>query len=169
MIRRIVTGGQTGVDRAALDVARALGIAYGGWVPRGRAAEDGPIPATYTGLRETSSADPALRTVLNVRDADATLVITRGPAVGGSARTLDAAARIGRPVLHLDLARRSADAAATLLVQWLTERRPAVLNVAGPRAGEDPVIGDLAREVLTAALRQDPRSADPRGPGPSRH
>jgi hypothetical protein len=169
VIRRIVSGGQTGVDRAALDVAHALGIAYGGWVPRGRAAEDGPVPASYTGMRETSSADPALRTVLNVRDSDATLVITRGPATAGSARTLDAAARVGRPVLHLDLARLSTDAAATLLVRWLTQRRPAILNVAGPRAGEDPVIGDLAREVLTAALRQDARPAVPRGPGPRRH
>ena len=75
LLRRVVSGGQTGVDRAALDVAIALGFAHGGWCPAGRLAEDGPIDARYP-LRETPSADPSQRTEWNVRDSDATLVLT---------------------------------------------------------------------------------------------
>ena len=80
---RIVSGGQTGVDRAALDAALELGIAHGGWCPRGRLAEDGPIADRY-GLRETASSDYAVRTEQNVVDSDATLILHRGPLTGGT-------------------------------------------------------------------------------------
>ena len=73
MVDKVVSGGQTGADRAALEVARELGLATGGWVPRGRLAEDGVIPERYEGLRETASEDVACRTKRNVRDADATV------------------------------------------------------------------------------------------------
>ena len=82
---KLISGGQTGADRAALDVARELGLAHGGAVPRGRAAEDGPIPACYGNLVETESDDPAERTKRNVLQADATLLITHGEPSGGSA------------------------------------------------------------------------------------
>ena len=103
MIERIVSGGQTGCDRAAFDAALELGIPLGGWVPRGRLDEDGVIPVRYPNLREAESADPAVRTECNVRDSDATLLISHGPLVGGSALTARLADQMGRPHLHLDL------------------------------------------------------------------
>jgi hypothetical protein len=78
LIAKIVSGGQTGADRAALDVAIGLGIATGGWVPRGRRAEDGAVPGRYVGMDETESPDYAERTRLNVRDSDATLILAFG-------------------------------------------------------------------------------------------
>mgnify|MGYP003793290687 CR=1 FL=1 len=86
MIKKIVSGGQTGVDRAALDVAMQLGIPVGGWCPRGRRAEDGRIPDSYP-LREASSVNYAKRTELNVRDSDGTLILSGGPLTGGTALT----------------------------------------------------------------------------------
>ena len=90
----IVSGGQTGVDRAAWAAAIELGLPIGGWVPKGRLAEDGEIPARYAGLREAESAEPAVRTALNVRDSDATLIFSHGPLTGGSRLTFDTAARL---------------------------------------------------------------------------
>ena len=99
---KVVSGGQTGVDRAALDAARALGLPSGGWCPRGRKAEDGAIPTEYP-LRETPGDDYAQRTEWNVRDASATLVLTRGQPSPGTALTIELARRLERPLLVLDL------------------------------------------------------------------
>jgi hypothetical protein len=150
---KIVSGGQTGADRAALDFALANGIAVGGWVPKGRLAEDGRIPDRYPGLVETGSADPGVRTARNVRDSDATLIVSHGPLDGGSLLTLQEAKRLSRPVLHLDLDRENPAAAAARLRSWLAEVGPAVLNVAGPRASKDPRITAATGEVLAEALR----------------
>lgn len=149
----IVSGGQTGADRAALDAALELGLATGGWVPRGRRAEDGRIPARYPGLVETASSDPAVRTARNVRDADATLLVSHGPLRGGSALTRERARALGRPWLHLDLADAPPDEAAARLRAWLDATRPRVLDVAGPRASEDPSIYGAVRALLRGALR----------------
>lgn len=147
---RIVTGGQTGVDRAALDVALALGLPCGGWCPAGRRAEDGPLPARYP-LRETPSRDPAQRTCWNVRDSDGTLVLARDEPRGGTALTLAAAHRLRRPWLLVAL-HPTAD--PRRVRRWLVERRIAVLNVAGPRESESPGIYRQAyaflRRVLTS-------------------
>jgi hypothetical protein len=141
----VVSGGQTGVDRAALDAARARSIACGGWCPRGRTAEDGAVPDRYP-LLETPSADPAQRTEWNVRDADATLVLTRGEPAGGTAWTLRCAERWGRAhrLVRLD---READVLGATRA-WLARHTPAVLNVAGPRESECPGIGAEARALL---------------------
>lgn len=152
----IVSGGQTGVDRAAWDAAIELGLPIGGWVPKGRLAEDGEIPATYAGLREADSADPAVRTVLNVRDSDATLIFSRGPLTGGSRLTFDTAARLERPVLHVDLTNTPHPEAVASVSAWLQAIRPDVLNVAGPRASVDTAVGELSRAVLREALRRGP-------------
>ncbi len=153
MLERIVSGGQTGADRAALDFALANGIPIGGWVPRGRLGEDGPIPERYAGLHETDSPDPAIRTALNVRDSDATLILSHGSLTGGSLLTLQEATRAGKPVLHLDLGRHSPACAGEDLRRWLAATRPRVLNVAGPRASVDPRIAVATKAVLGAALR----------------
>src|SRR5262245_22193583 len=153
MIERIVSGGQTGADRAALDFALANGIPIGGWVPKGRLAEDGRIPDRYAGLVETESADPAVRTARNVRDSDATLILSHGPLTGGSLRTLQEANRAGRPVLHLDLDGSDLSDAAARLRRWLAALRPKTLNVAGPRASQDPRIAAATDVILSTSLR----------------
>ncbi|MEJ5357425.1 MAG: putative molybdenum carrier protein [Desulfobacterales bacterium] len=160
MIRKIVSGGQTGVDRAALEVAIHLGIPHGGWVPRGRRAEDGPLPARYR-LRETASEDYAERTFRNVRDADGTLILSRGPLTGGSELTRQIARGMGRPVLHVDLAQTSAFQAAQRILEWLARHAIRVLNVAGPRASKDPEIYDRAFRLLEAVLVLDAASPPP--------
>ena len=152
-VRRIVSGGQTGADRAALDFALASGIPIGGWVPKGRLAEDGRIPERYAGLVETGSPDPAVRTARNVRDSDATLILSHGPLDGGSLLTHREATRSGKPVLHLDLEELDAAAAAGELRTWLDSVRPATLNVAGPRASRDPRIAAATGAVLRTALK----------------
>ena len=96
VIQRIVSGGQTGVDRAALDVARELGVPSGGWCPKGRTAEDGVLAACYK-MKETPTADYPLRTEWNVRDSDATLVLTRGEPTEGTAFTIELARRLRKP------------------------------------------------------------------------
>jgi hypothetical protein len=148
VIERIVSGGQTGVDRAALDVALALGLACGGWCPRGRRAEDGPLDARYP-LRETPSADYPQRTEWNVRDSDGTLVLTRGRPSGGTALTLTLAQRLGRPALLLDLA---AGAEPDKLRRWIEAEKISVLNVAGPRESQQPGVQEEARAFLERAL-----------------
>ncbi len=146
---KVVSGGQSGVDRAALDAARSAGLPCGGSCPRGRWAEDGPIPARYP-LVETDSADPSVRTERNVRDADATLILARGPLTGGTAPTRACAVRLGRALRVVDLA-GAADVAATRA--WLEAEDVRVLNVAGPRESGAPGIYDEARTFLGALLR----------------
>ena len=149
VIGRIVSGGQTGVDRAALDVAREVGIPSGGWCPRGRLAEDGPIDARYP-LDETPSPDYTQRTRWNVRDSDGTLVLTRASPRGGTAFTLRCARRLHRPVLVIDLSLPSEPAA---LREWAEARAVGTLNVAGPRESTAPGIYAEAVAFLRAALR----------------
>jgi len=151
-VAKLVSGGQTGADRAALEAGLALSLEVGGWVPRGRVAEDGVIPSRFPGLVETESPDPAVRTGRNVRDSDATLIVSRGALCGGSRLTLEAARRLGRPVLHLDLARIDAAEALRQLRAWLDRTGPRTLNVAGPRESEDPGIGAEVGALLRAAL-----------------
>lgn len=145
---RIVSGGQTGVDRAALDVARELGLPCGGWCPRGRRAEDGRIPDRYP-LCETPSAAYPQRTEWNVRDSAGTLVLARGRPSGGTALTVRLAARMGRPCLVVDL-----DGAPDpeAIADWLREQRLEVVNVAGPRETDNPGIAARAAAILRAAL-----------------
>lgn len=145
---KIVSGGQTGVDRAALDVALALAIPCGGWCPRGRLAEDGAIADRYP-LTETASAEYDERTRLNVEDSDATLILNAGPLEGGTLMTRDIARELARPhlVVDLDGAPDPDEAAA-----WLGRVRPRVLNVAGPRESKAPGVHDRAAAFLRALL-----------------
>jgi hypothetical protein len=150
MVRKIVSGGQSGVDRAALDVAMGLGLAVGGWCPRGRRAEDGPIDGRYL-LTETPSAGYAQRTRRNVRDSDFTLILSWGEPTGGTALTLRMARRLGRPHAVIDLADEGGwDAEVRRVAARLAGA--AVLNVAGPRESERPGAyaraGALLRRLL---------------------
>ena len=149
-LRLIVSGGQTGVDRAALDAATELGIATGGWCPRGRLAEDGPIENRYT-LRETPSSEYGERTAWNVRDSDATLILVRDAPTGGTAYTIAVAEEERKPVLIVRVGDKQA---AVKIRRWLRAQSPAVLNVAGPRESTSPGIYPEARRILVEALRQ---------------
>lgn len=148
----MISGGQTGVDRAALDAALALGIPCGGWCPRGRRAEDGAIDSRYP-LVETPGRDYRERTEANVASSDATLVVTRGAvrADTGTALTIERARALGRPWMVADIG----DASPLLVeavVSWWRGTGGRILNVAGPRERSDPGIGAAAGEFLGAVL-----------------
>ena len=153
LVERIVSGGQTGVDRAALDAALALGVPCGGWCPGGRRAEDGPIAERYP-LVETPSAQYAERTRLNVRDSDATLILTRGALTGGTALTADLAGELGRPVLVVDFADWEVAAALSAVRAWIDARAIGTLNLAGPRESTVPGIYAESLAFLTELLRR---------------
>jgi hypothetical protein len=147
---KIVSGGQTGVDRGALDAAIELGIAHGGWCPRGRLAEDGRIPRRYR-LAETDSPEYRARTEQNVLDSDATLILYRGRLSGGTELTLQLALTHGKPCLAVDL-----EAAPELdaIRRWLAESAPEILNVAGPRESQCPGIASEAADFLRRLLAE---------------
>jgi len=154
-LQKIISGGQTGADRAALDFAIAHSIPHGGWCPCGRWAEDGPIPARYQ-LTETPSADPAQRTEWNVRDADGTVIFSMAPALtGGSKKTAEFAKRYGKPCLHLARA-PNLDAAAAKLSDFLRRNRITILNVAGPRRSGETQIGKFVRAILKRVITSSP-------------
>jgi hypothetical protein len=152
--RKIVSGGQTGADRAALDAALELGVPIGGWLPKGRRDENGEaLPPRYVDMQETASNDVRERTERNVIDSDATLIFSHGELTGGSAYTRTLARRHSKVCLHVDLAGCKPNAAAETVQRWLQEKRPSVLNVAGPRHSGDPAIYDEVRQVLRQVLR----------------
>ncbi len=147
---KIISGGQTGVDRAALDVALQLGIPAGGWCPRGRRAEDGTIPAKYP-LQEAPSPYYRHRTRLNVQHSDGTLILARGPLTGGTRQTRLDAQALGKPflVVRLDKSPSSEE-----VLRWLLEQKIRVLNVAGPRESTSPGIAQQARRFLRPLLKK---------------
>jgi hypothetical protein len=151
IIARIVSGGQTGVDRAALDAALALGIECGGWCPAGHLAEDGTIPDHYP-LTETPTAEYEERTEWNVRDSDATLILTVGEPSGGTAHTIECALAQAKPYFVLDL---EAVSGAHVIEEWLETNRIRTLNVAGPRESKVPGIELQAARYLRELLATD--------------
>ncbi|HJN11714.1 MAG TPA: putative molybdenum carrier protein [Pirellulaceae bacterium] len=148
VVRRIVSGGQTGVDRGALDAAIELGLEHGGWCPRGRRAEDGPIPLRYQ-LRETASARYPVRTRQNVIESDATLLFYRDHLHSGTELTFRLAKQHAKPYLLVDL-ETLLDPAVVL--DWINGEQVDTLNVAGPRESTAPGIARQTREFLTCCL-----------------
>lgn len=153
MLKKVVSGGQTGVDRAALDAAIGLGIPHGGWIPKGRITEQGPLPDTYK-LREMPTDSYKARTEQNVIDSDGTLIISRGAPTGGTDYTRIMALKHGKQLLHIDLTvLANINDAASLISSWLKMHRIEILNVAGPRASKDPAIYQEALTILTHGLK----------------
>jgi hypothetical protein len=147
MIEKIVSGGQTGADRAALDFAIGRGIPHGGWCPHGRIAEDGILDRRYS-LSETPGADASQRTEWNVRDSDGTVIFSIAPGlVGGSKQTAEFALQYRKPCLHVSR-ERDGDVAAGKLSDFIVEHQIKILNVAGPRWSEEPEIGAFVFEIL---------------------
>ncbi len=145
-MQKIISGGQTGVDRAALDVSLSLGIPCGGWCPRGRRSEDGVIPERYP-LRETDADAYSQRTTLNVADSHGTLILTRGALSGGTGLTAALARRSGKPCHVVDLANLQ-DQDIRAVLAWLGGSDIRILNVAGPRESQQPGIYRQARGFL---------------------
>ena len=151
-ILKIVSGGQTGVDRAALDFAIAEGLDFGGFVPRGRLDELGVIPTQYSRLTEAPAEEPAVRTSLNVCGSDGTVLFSHGEPAGGTALTQQLAAALQRPLIHIDLNRLSPSQGAIALAEWIERHQIRVLNVAGPRRSEDESAYDETFAILRLAL-----------------
>ena len=149
-LRKVIAGGQTGVDRAALDAAMACGIAAGGWCPRARIAEDGLIPRRYP-LEETPSEKYSQRTTWNVRDADATLILTFGPLDGGTELTARIAQRLAKPCVVVSL--RGYPEMAPVRELFYLRAGGIVLNVAGPRESRNPGIYGRSYAFLAALFR----------------
>ena len=148
---KIISGGQTGVDRAALDFAIQQGIEHGGWCPRGRLAEDGVIPPMYH-LRETDLVEYDERTEKNVLDSDATLIVARARELSsGTAFTKTCVEQQGRPLLIV-CEPEGVPRGAAVLSKFLRQNKVRTLNVAGPRESQAPGLGKFVRELLEAVL-----------------
>ena len=147
-IVKIISGGQTGADRAAFDFALENKIAVGGFVPKNRLAEDGRISDKYANLQETGDENPSARTELNVKTSDATLILSHGELRGGSALTREFAEKYKKPFLHIDFLLLSVEEAAQAAREWLMSIECEKLNVAGTRASEDAEIYTKTREFL---------------------
>ena len=148
---RLISGGQTGVDRAALDVGLALGLAVGGWCPKSRRAEDGRIPDRYP-LVETPERNYQVRTRRNIKDADGTLILNLGTLDGGTVLTVTHARQIGKPCLVVAL---EAGIEPAMFRDWLAAHHITVLNVAGPRESKRPGVYAAAMRGLEGLLREE--------------
>ena len=136
MIKKIISGGQTGADQAALDTAIKLKIPHGGWIPKGRITEGGPFPDKYQLVEMPTDSYPK-RTEQNVIDSDGTLIISHGSLTGGSAYTRKMAMKPGKPWYHIDLNKLPTFQAGMLIENWIKNNKIEILNVAGPRAAKD--------------------------------
>ena len=134
MVKKIVSGGQTGADQAAIDAAIKLGIAHGGWISKGRKTENGPLPERYQ-LQAMDTDSYAKRTEQNVIDSDGTLIISHSNLTGGSDYTRRMAVRHNRPWIHIYLEQTIAFQAAENIRSWILEHHIETLNVAGPKIG----------------------------------
>jgi len=154
VIEKIISGGQTGADQGALDTAIRLGLDHGGWLPKGRKTENGPLPDKYR-LKEMSTGNYHKRTERNVVSAEATVIFSHGPLTGGSRLTQQMAIHHGRPWLHLDLGTVTAFDAARKLSDWIKDYDIRVLNVAGSRASQNPQIYQATADILESAYYLD--------------
>ena len=149
---RIVSGGQTGVDRAALDAAMELGVPCSGWCPLGRLAEDGPIDKRYP-LTETNTRQYVERTRRNVVESDATLIVYFNVVEGGTKKTEHFCQQYHKPCLLLDMAEQTESEAVARLVGFIHEHKIEVLNVAGPRASKQRQAYPATRALIKAMLQ----------------
>jgi hypothetical protein len=152
MIEKLISGGQTGADIAALDIALEHAFPHGGWCPKGRRSLEGPIPARYN-LSETPSESYLQRTEWNVRDSDATVVFTLGAvATGGSLKTIGFAKKHHKPCLHVSREGSTLSDPALQLREFIEQQGIKRLNVAGSRESKEPGIHDWVMRVLDGAI-----------------
>ncbi|MCF8044722.1 MAG: putative molybdenum carrier protein [Desulfarculaceae bacterium] len=151
MVSKIISGGQTGADQAALDAAIKFNIEHGGWVPEGRKRENGVLPLKYR-MQEMDTTNYAARTRKNVMDSDGTVLLARGPLRGGTLLTQKIALQADRPCCHIDLLAMDEFEGSLLLNSFVTESDIRVLNVAGPRLSNDPGIYRSVKAVIEALI-----------------
>lgn len=156
MLNKIISGGQTGADRGALDAAIACGVQYGGAIPKGRRTEDGPLPQRYM-LQEMATTSYPVRTEKNVMDGDGTSIISHGPLSHGSFLTQKLAIEHGRPCIHIDLNKLTHQNAVENLLTFIRENSIEILNIAGSRASGDPEIYDAVYHIVTSILGRTSR------------
>jgi hypothetical protein len=152
MLEKIISGGQTGADQAGLDAAIDIGLPYGGYLPRGRRTEKGPLSVKYKGMTEIGTSDYRVRTGLNVDNSDGTVVFTYGHPKGGSSLTLRLALQKGKPTIHINLDKVHPNKAVDLLCIWIQNNRIKVLNVAGSRQSKAPTIHGIVYSILAAVI-----------------
>lgn len=153
MLNEIISGGQTGVDRAALDVAIELGIPHGGWCPKGRLSELGVIPEKYS-LTETQTVNYSERTIRNIQDSDGTLVLLPNRTtriIDGTKLTIEKTCTLTKPLLIVYL---TDNIAPEMIVTWLKDNGIKVLNVAGPRESSCPGIYQASKILLREILNK---------------
>lgn len=154
-IARIVSGGQTGADRAGLDAAQEVGLSCGGWCPKGRRAEDGFVPKRYP-LKEARAGNYLVRTEKNVIDSDGTILFTYGRATGGSKRTIAFARKHRKALKHIDLNNNNATI-VTLILNWLATSHTdgLTVNVAGSRKSKAPRIEQRVKDILLQVFEEN--------------
>lgn len=152
MLKKIISGGQTGADRAGLDAAIKHGIEHGGSIPLGRRTEDGVLPSLYN-LQELSTQSYPARTEKNILDADGTVIISHGTLTGGSKLTQEKAIQHMKPSLHLNFNELSVEMGGKLLYDFVVTKNIEILNVAGPRASGDPAVDGATMRVLDELFR----------------
>ncbi|NCB43398.1 MAG: hypothetical protein EOM59_12375 [Clostridia bacterium] len=152
LVKKVISGGQTGVDRAGLDAAIELGIEHGGYAPKGRKAEDGQIPAKYN-LEELTRGGYPTRTKKNIKSSDGTVIFCQGKPSTGTKLTVDYAKAMKKPCLVLDLDAVIVPTAVERIREWIARENIQILNVAGPRLSSAPVVATMAKKILLTALR----------------
>jgi hypothetical protein len=150
-LSRIVSGGQTGIDRGALDAALEAGFPCGGWAPEGRIAEDGPMHERYP-MRELAGAGYEERTLQNVLDSDGTAILYTGTLEGGTRQTMVYCVEHGKPFELVDASRAGPRDAAVKLAAFIERHRLSVLNIAGPRASKWPEAWHYAHSTVRHLL-----------------
>ena len=151
MIQKIISGGQTGADRAGIDAAIELNIEYGGWVPKGKKAEDGIVPEKYTKLQEMIRDGYPERTEQNVIDSDGTVIFGYGKLTTGSALTRKLAKQYKKPYLHIDL--DIVKEPVPVIKDWVIEWDIKILNVAGRKASKAPEIYGVVKDIIKQVLK----------------
>ena len=151
MIEKIISGGQTGADQAALDAAIKLSIPHGGWIPKGRLTEAGPLSDRYNLIEMPTESYPD-RTKKNIRESDGTLILSHGRLTGGSEYTKKWALKYDKPMLHTDLSSVTSFVATVQINNWIVDYDIKIMNVAGPRASKDSKIYQSTLDIIESAL-----------------
>lgn len=157
MLTKIISGGQTGADQAALDVAIKLNIPHGGWIPKGRKTEDGILPEKYH-LQEMPTSSYPKRTEKNILDSDGILIFSRGKLTGGSALTRKLAKLHQKPWLHIDLDKVKETETGSMITGWIHRNDIQVLNVADPRESKNPGIHDIVSKIFENIVQSQPNT-----------
>ncbi|MBF0203539.1 MAG: putative molybdenum carrier protein [Desulfamplus sp.] len=160
MLKKIISGGQTGADRAALDTAIKFNLDHGGWVPAGRRAEDGSVSEHYN-LTEMETDSYPIRTEQNIINSDGTLIISRGMLAGGSLLTRKIASRLKKPWCHIDLIDMDEFEGAVILHEFVHDNQIEILNVAGPRLSNDPFIYRSVKAVIETFIYMELMETSP--------